>query len=74
MKLAKALGGDERHYFSQELSYQVKFVNYEIYTGAVKRRGVTSWTVYIVAIYLLMCVYVRVSYWDVSVYALSVCL
>lgn len=38
MKLANSLGGDERHYFSRELSYQVEFVNYEIYRSSEEKR------------------------------------
>jgi hypothetical protein len=31
MKLANESGGPERHYLSDQLSYQVEFVNFEIY-------------------------------------------
>ncbi|KAL3798290.1 hypothetical protein HJC23_000204 [Cyclotella cryptica] len=31
MKLANDSGGPERHYFSHQLSYQVEFINFEIY-------------------------------------------
>jgi len=39
MKLANALGGDERHYVSRQLSYQVEFINYDVYGRSEEKRS-----------------------------------